>query len=1019
MSISTADAAKLRAKTHTLSLVLNAMPLVAVATAQVDQSTFAYPLASIDVDNQSESWATEVIQGRAFSIGSSAGGSDITWGIVRKAPSGDTFYIDPKSLGDPGYARAIMGGLQDDYYVTVYAHFPLWSEFSFIKNKRFYKRWDVAYTDQGSNPPPVCNIGGHQQAFVDPVEGTATLNFSAAGSFAWGSKTLSSYAWSIITVDGGDATIDDDTAQATDMTFEAGYYIVACTLTDSASKTHTAYRYVFINDTGDYKPFGALHPYQIGSDTQDRSGRRLELNLTDQFAANAVYPGQFFHLKETALFNGSALETESHRVSAFVGYAPEARVTRSISTPSVSVTLENPYLYSKRIAAVSQGLVEKTSPARWTECTSVLSNPVGAAWYILAHHVPNLLRMHDYLPDTSLKSLRKQAFGFQANSTIGAQLDTLQNLALGTIGNRSDGALVFVPNGVYLDNDSRNALDNRFVWGVGDILPDLEYPYTFHAPVTYVNAYGTSYTGGSNATPFQSLAPGKVQGQGSATADITCIVSGQDRLNEVSGHHYAKEMFPVPAFRTRVNRNMDICEPVDSNVWHYFNVSSLYDPLAIGWDNKRVLPVRVTRNWSTNDLGALLKRITVDWQLGTFGQPGVTIPVPRGGGNVYTPVVQTPVDYDQKLESAFGVAWNDGGKLGVSVNLNSDYPHWTSLTDNLLGSVNDWTPDYASDFFIEGVGAMGCWCVTTSGTTLRIYYFDDIRTRISTPVLQASYTMADSTVTTSARIQASKADPNFVVAAWRCRTGTRVVRTTDGSTWGSAITVGDTTSDTGSDNAELGFAVDGMKQLVTARDTDGAYYLYLAITTGGSFSKVTDSPASSKPYPVVSVDGQGSAYCRTIEASLADIEVTFDTGGWTDYTFTGSTTVQSGGNPGNCARNTANIISMCVNLGGTHSIRRIELDCYVTWTGTPSGGENRRVFINGRPGSGCSSGSTEFDTNIDVPFTSIDEGVWETIVYEPTTPNATGSILFQLDRIGSGTASLDDRRLDNVRIYFE
>jgi hypothetical protein len=887
MAISVGDAALLRAANHRTEMVLNAVPLVQVATARINQATFAYPLAEVVVDTTSGAWLTAVKVGQAFAIGTTAGGTDITWGVVRKVPTSTIFYFDAKSLGDSGYARDIRGGLADNLYLTVYKHRPMWGLLSAIRNSTFYKQFDVPYVDQGSSPPPVCLIGKHRQAFVDTVTNKATFAFSAAESFAWGSKTISSYSWSL---DGGTLASGSLTAATLTAEFDPGFYVVTCTITDSDSKTHTAFRYVWANSrTGSTAPFGALHPWQIGNDRQDATGRSVDLTLTGNFTEADIYPGQSFHLFEYAYFNGSALTDDSVRVSNALLYASERSISRTRSTPSVNLQLTSPLALAKAIPAATQQINEQPTATDWTEVTSVLSHPPGAAWYILQHHCPTMLAAHDYRFNATLKTLRKKSFVMQADS-IGGQLAQIAEMLPGGIGCRSDGTLVLAMSPMVLNNTDRNALDNKFTWNEGDVIPPLTYPARYLPPTGLLRGYAFSFGGGAEATPYASQAPGKSQAQGTSKGEATYIVTdsgGQTRVNEICGHLYAVEAARTPEFGFRVDRNIDIAEPADLDVWHTFNVSTSYDPMGEGWTNKRVIPKRVTRAYNGS-----VKTVTVDWQIETFGQPGVTMPVERGGAGNWVVDgfnLQIPVEFDPLFDDAFALAWNDVGVLARTANFNGLEPHWELITDGLTGLVNDMALDYGSSFFVNGIGDLGAWVVTTTGTTLSVYYAPDVRTSLPVWELQDTFTMNDSTVTLAARIASSKTTIGFVMLAWKDQTGTLISRTTDsGASWSGSTRAGSSIIDLGvNDNAEIGLAIDGIKQLVTAPDGTGQYYLYLATTTAGAFSQLTDSPDSARPYPLVIVDGEGRAFTKSYPSSLvnANLNVTFDSGG-SSYSFT-------------------------------------------------------------------------------------------------------------------------------------
>jgi len=890
MAISGADVNLLRGGNHRIELLLNAVPLVTVATAQINQSAFSYPLAQVTVDNTSAGWSN-VRVGMAFTIGTTAGARDVTWGVVRLAPNSNTFYFDAKSLGDSGFARNIRGGLADNTYITIYRHRPLWGELSAIRNSTFYKRFDVAYTDDGSNPSPVTVIGRHRAAYVNAGTNLAQFAFSAANSYAWGAKTITGYSWNI---DGGTLVSGTLTSSSITVNFSPGFYVVECTVTDSGGKTQTAHRYVFANArSGNNAPFGVLNPWTIDGDRQDAKGRSLTVTTYGDFTEAEIYPGQPWILTETATYNGSQISNADHTVWSYVGYLSERSITRTRSTPSIELTFKSPLELARDIPAVSQQITEVTTPNDWSECTSALSHPPGAVWYILKHHAPNFLAAHDYVHASALRNLRKQSFVMQADS-ISGQIDQVQELALGNVGCRSDGSIVFVPNPMYYGNTDRNALENRFTWSEGDIAGQLQYPFRYTPPVGQIRGYAFSFGGGAEATPYASLAPGKAQAQGTGRGEITFIVSqsdGQTRVNEVTGHHYALEAAPTPTFSVVADRNLDIAEPADVNVWHTLNIPTAYDPIGEGWVNRRVIPTQVSRAWRKQDGGGTTKQITVEWKPETFGQPGVTIPVERSGANSWLYEgfnFQIPVDFDPKFDDNFALAWNDSA-LGRTLSFTTSNPHWESITGGILGTLNDVALDYASEYFFTGVGMLGAWVVTTSGTTLRVYYAVDIRTSTPSWSLQASFTMADSTVTNAARIVSDKSTPFFAVLAWKDGTGTRIARTTDGTTWGSATRVGSSITDVSdNNNRSIGLLVENGYQLVTAPDAAGDYYLYRATTAGGAFSQLSGSATSDRPYPLIIPDGLGNAYTREYGSSGgsggAAINVTFDPGG-TSYDY--------------------------------------------------------------------------------------------------------------------------------------
>lgn len=1059
MPISAPDVTRLRSAKHRIELVLNAVPLIPGGggfSAQINQSTFSYPLGQLTVDNAVSITSSSLI-GQAISIGTnSADPRGVTWGVIRKIINSTTLAIDAKSLGDSGYAQDIRQQLADNQYIKIYSHRPPWGLLSRISGSAFFKQFDIAYTDQGSSPAPVAVIGPHRQAFVNTSTNKAQLAFDATRSFAWGSKTITGYSWSL---NGGTLISGSLTGSTLTGEFNPGFYIISCTVTDSASKTHTAYRYVFINtrtgkiadrgSTSTSLPYGYLRPWEITSDRQDRTGRTIGLTIygnltpsTNNYTFTApvteLYPGQGFLITEYAYYNDEALADESVHVSSFFGYISDADIAYNKGVPSTSIVLHSPMELANKLPAATQLMTEVTSPTNWTQVTNALSNPAGAAWYILQHHAPNLLTMHDFIVPAEVKTLRKQSFVFQSDN-IGGQLDQLEELMLGNIGCRSDGSIVLSQSPMYMDNTARNALENKYSWTEADVRPPLNYPRKFQVPVGQSTGYAFSFNGGAVATPYASLAPGKSQGQGPGKVEKTFIVrqsEGQTRVNEVTGHILAEEARVTDSFTTDANRNIDIVEPCDLNVWHTMVIPVTYDPMRIGWSNKRVIPISVSRQYPKME-GGISKRISHEWQPESFGFPGITIPVERGGAETQTlddgTIIDTRPPYDPVFANAYALAWN-GVTLGRTSDFNSSAPHWENINVDLIGNVNDVALDFGSEYLFYGVGALGAWVVTTSTTNLRVYYTPNLRTVLPVWTLQKTYTMADTTVSSAARIASSKTAQDSVIVAWKDGTGTQYGRTTNGgASWSSAAYVDTSiTDDVSNNNAEIGLCVDGTIQLVTAADGTGGYYLYIASTFAGSFAKITGSPTSAHPFPFVTVDASGRAFTRAIRGTM--YLVTFDLGGYTyGMNQNSGTAVLGTGLSGNGAKlvvtpPVTNFMAAGFDLPANQTIPTgtiMSFDWKIKWTGTPHGGGGAEQVVAGGAysasvGGALSGGSSSFGSAFSDFLTNVGaiNDVWQHFSVTVAAPiSNVRSIAARVDvNMSSPTITDYEIYIDNVKL---
>ncbi len=685
MVFSVPDQALMRSRSqtpHTVRAILDAVPLVPVATAQVNQTTYLYPLAQLTVDNVSADWLTKVVPGMGFAIGTSPGGTDVTWGVVRQVPTATIFKLDGKSFGDPGYARNIITPIADNYYVTVYKHRPPWGLLSSIRNGIFYKNFDVTFSGQTLSPDPIVRLGKHRRDFVNSITGLATFAFTA-DVYAW-NKTTSSYLWN---VDGGTITVGSVSTQSITVTFPPGFYVVTCTVTDSKGKTRTAYRYVWAdsNDKSSANaPFSYRHIIKLGSDRQDANGRSLSFDIYGDLDTNEIYPGQAFLLSVDHKFAGVSLSDQTNLVTSFMGYVPSKTLKLNRKTKVTSIPIESPITAAKGVPSAVQLLTEVLAPKNWTECGTVLSNPVGAAYYCTNYHAPFLLNAHDLQFDPYLLGLRFKGHEFTSRD-IQSQLGGVAERFRGNIGCRSDGTIRMVRNPMYLTNAERNALPVQWQWNPTDFTNDYERDVIWRLEVGSVYGYAFSHNGAPESVPYASLAPGRTQAQGVGQEQMTPFIvksaDGQTEVNRITGHHFPFVNASTKALGFDANRNLDVAEPCDLDRWHRTELFARYDPEGVGFSD-RAIATGVNRKWS--DGGSLRMTPTIEFQVESFGQPGITMPVDRGGANNWPQSNQNPTQVDPYepampelgLDLPVVLAGNSNGALGRSQSIDEATVQW-------------------------------------------------------------------------------------------------------------------------------------------------------------------------------------------------------------------------------------------------------------------------------------------------------------------------------------------------------
>lgn len=1053
-AVTGSDLTNLRTGDHIIDdVALHITPLVTVQTGTVSSVPTFSPYTQVGITWDGSH--SDVSVGQMVTFASS--GDVIAYAVVRKAPTASILYISTTPIGGSGYASDIQSAIAVSDTVTVYNHRPLWGMPSRIASRTFYKQWDVAYTNQNSQPPPVANAGAWQAAQV-AVGASASFQLPRSGtntSFNFGSATTSSRLWTLpsgVTLQGGYSTSDD----VIEVDADAGRHLISYTHTDSNGKSHTAYTWLFVSDGSTGASLSERYSVNINSDTQTTQGRVMSFTITGDDLNDVLYQGAGVLFREWSLFNGSSL-TDGVLIDTFIGYiASDLEITHDGNIGTATFTVESPFLYAARIPQPSQVLVESASPSNWSQATSSLTNPRGFLYYAIKWHTPTLLDMHDL--DAPYTEPRRKDARWQQGSLQSAMQTAAEYLA-GTIGSSSDGTTVLRSNPLYMDNTDRNAIANIITWLDRDIQAPLVYTRRYISQLAEVRSGAFAY----NGTQVKAWLAGKFWNQGVGTGtmpNFTVTTSdGLARVLEVVGHFYAEQNRDIIEYPIALNRNRDIIDPA-YRLWNSLTISSDFDTYGDGISSVRGLVIRVEREWQ-NDQYGWRKSIQLGMQPETFGQPAEEIPIANAKSyqlNGYS--ITTPSNFEPNQDdSAFGgapimLALTSNNTLGITYNYLTQSPQWASLSPFVDDeSINDFSIDFNSDYFQNGNNpsyALGLYVVTTSGTTLNVWYFPDILNSTSGSIIN-SETMNDSSNTSEARIEVSETTPTLVIVAWHDQTGVELTRSTNGgSSWSSKANIGSAITDTDNDNAAIGLDIDGTNQIITAPNSSGEYGLYLATTAGGSFSRLSNSVASDSPYQMVKIiPDTDDVYASTGDAAITSDTITFNSAVddydaevnasqpsltrpyvWIDYLGgIGSvpTIASTGGNPTyhverqpDSSSSTGQILQLKIIIASNTSptpntVTSLQFDYYVN----SSSASKFQIYVN--------VDDEDDVTNYDHTITGLTGGSWQTVNVNSDIPfpidigksSSTGNdifISFQANTTIDWTTENADIRFDNIVI---
>jgi hypothetical protein len=1032
-AITGTDLTRLRSNQYIDDIAIHITPLVTVQTGTIT----AIPSLSPFVDITWDGSITGIELEQAVKI--TDGSTLKTWAVIRKEPVSSTLFISTTPLGSPGSATLIENAIAVGDTVTVYSHRPLWGLYSRIDEAEFFKQWDLAYTDQNEEPPPVSNSGPWQVAKLATGETTHTFTLPREGansSFGFAGATISSYLWSLptgVTLASGFALSDD----VIDVEAESGYHLVSLTVTDSNANTHTAHLWLFVSDGTTGTSLSERYVIDEMSGSSTRQGTEISFRLTGDDLEDVLFPGAGIVVKQWAKFNDEDL-TDGVFIDAFIGYIhPEGlEFAHDGEIGTAQVRMQSPVLIADSIVQPTQELSEVASPDGWAECSSSLSNPQFFLFYSIRWHTPSLLSMHDF--DAPFTSPRIEFTTFNTES-LGAAMKVPPIQIAGNIGSTADGKTIMRENPLYMSNTDRNALATVITWQAEDIDPDRGFNYLKRLG----SQYAESLTGGfAYGGTKKAWLAGKRWHQGIGTTTLpnfwVTVAQGVTRIKEVAGHFLAEQNADIRDIPLNLNGLQDVIDP-SLMIWCALTISSDFDPYGVGFSNKRLLPKVVSRTWVIDDDGVSLE-LTLETQPETFGQPGEEIPILNantflsGGWSSSTPVAFEPLQDGNSLGGAgLLIANDDNGKLAIAPNYFASTPSYNDLTPSVDNeTVADFTLDWNSEYFAgnNATKPLGLYVLTISGTSLNIWRFNDVLNNPNTAVKLHTYTMNDSSCDTEARIEASDTTPTYVAVSWHDQTGVEFGYSNDGgSTWQAKANVGSTISDTANDNAPLGFAIDGNITIISAPDSTPEYGMYKATSVGGAFSEITNTERSVKPNPTAKIVPSGTtAYASVFgePASSSSIgTVTFEPGGNTNYTLYGSTTVQAStglsdngltGNTGSSARYapggtpSSATAGVKVNFGSSKTIYHMTVDVYSNvWFN--SGEETDLVLYD--------SSGVEID-RMDGVNTYWNSPGWNR-VYIPfymltDFPNTDTALEVRLE-YSNGSTSSPDLRIDNLKFW--
>ncbi len=718
---------------------------------------------------------------------------------VLRVASGGT--ITSTSLPIAEFARGVYDVTVGDTF-EVRKEWRIWDHLvgatsTFPKDSR------IAYSDQGSNPPPVANGGGPYAGFIDPVTNVMVVPIFPGGlSFtvdpdSSGSKT---YAWDF--VDGTPPTSTDE--NPTNIAFPSGFRWVKLTVTDASnSKSSVKQIPVWAHDRAANYPLAVLMEQADGDiengwNASFRLPKAGEADITTlPDGALVVYWEDEYYASGKGSFGG-AVTGRSH--IKFVGYLVADTIRIDGASDEVTFEAVGPLAILEQTPALPQLLQSKSSPTKWEHIKSLTINRL--LWYIWFWHA-SVATVFDFLwldgTDLAYSILKLDSI-----DNLAEQLRDIANSLCVYLTCDRLGRLRFKRDPNHQSSTARAALTKAYDLDRSDFL-QAEIRRAHRGNVKFVRGEGfTAAATASGQKGVSSNAPGNAPapfGPGQETLAKQIVASGTE-LNERTGMRFARlnglynGQFVPQGVPLKLPDGYDVFDPALLDF-------VTFNPGA----NKRGVTYEATRRWIPESVSILydpdqgLKDNTLTISHETIGPPGITYVPPASNALVGNPI--TPLDFQFSFETFAPTVGQPQLRPGLQtlaaigsdgyIYITTDYetpaasggPSWIRFPITVVGNIIHFVVDAFSPLYLGTGTTVNGWIITDQ----RIYRIDDI---FGARTLTSQFTFATTSSLRSGDFSWAKQGHGAVISYYNGGgyTGVYATYTLDGVNWASEVLVG-------------------------------------------------------------------------------------------------------------------------------------------------------------------------------------------------------------------------------------
>lgn len=577
---------------------------------------------------------------------------------------------------------------EDGYYLTIKHHYGAEPVPPRISNKIFYKFFSLAYSDQNSEPPPVCLEKGGAAQVGRLVAGSLVFDFDLTDSYAIADgATIASYGLTVAPAAGATVSFNTGTGIGTITVTTEGEWWATASAADSNGKTQE----LFIALKADNSPYTDYQPnsYDAGY------GQGVQLGFTvfgndltlAQFPDEALvvewYDGYFNDVADYVnIYDaGDNILTVAYIRSdtASDDFAGQNRKEVTFRAETIDNILDNIYLNSVSLEAV-------TSPGKWYQY---------ARWLTVGRAIHHLLKWHSPIMELigvrglTSNTLRIKGAKFEGGATR-QMANTLANergIFAQLTADRL-GRLHLARDSQMLNQAARDLLPTILEISEEDVSGPIR---TVRQPEG--RAYAAQLSGfsfdGSLSTPFVSMIPGYRESnvsygiparRGSQFINKTNqVLASQTDSNEKVGRAFAVANMPIKEFNTTFRGNY---------------IGALTCIPTEGWYDMGIANTSLGRELQVNGIRLVCRRFSLSVRDGDFVTSAVFEPEAIGPdgiqGNYPTSMPPPP--------NPPAPRWDVPGSLPALVSFSSVYYRdeddagWTQLNTGSYnhGAVDPW-----------------------------------------------------------------------------------------------------------------------------------------------------------------------------------------------------------------------------------------------------------------------------------------------------------------------------------------